>query len=269
MHIEKNVFDNIFNTIMDIKGKTKDNFKARKDLKLYCNRPELHVNEDERGKLFMPKASYSLTIEQKREVCNCIRNLRMLDGYASNISHCVKGDCEFYEIKSHDCHIFMQRLLPIAFKDLLSKPIWEALIELSHFFRDICSTVLRVKDMEQLEQNIVVILCKLEKIFPPGFFDSIEHLSIHLAYKAKVGGRVQYCWMHPFERFLHHLKKKVKNRAHVEASIVEAYLVEETSTFCSLYFDQHVETRLNRVLRNDDGGFVNPKGRLSIFTHSG
>ena len=36
MHIEKNFFDNIFNTVMDIKEKTKDNDKARKDLAPYC-----------------------------------------------------------------------------------------------------------------------------------------------------------------------------------------------------------------------------------------
>jgi len=36
MHVEKNVFDNVFNTVMDIKNKTKDNVKARMDLKEYC-----------------------------------------------------------------------------------------------------------------------------------------------------------------------------------------------------------------------------------------
>jgi hypothetical protein len=38
MHIEKNVFENIFNTVMDVKGKTKDNIKARLDVALFCNR---------------------------------------------------------------------------------------------------------------------------------------------------------------------------------------------------------------------------------------
>ncbi|KAL0405750.1 UNVERIFIED_CONTAM: hypothetical protein Slati_3888900 [Sesamum latifolium] len=33
MHIEKNIFDNIFNTIMNIKKKTKDNLNACRDLK--------------------------------------------------------------------------------------------------------------------------------------------------------------------------------------------------------------------------------------------
>ncbi|KAL0328155.1 UNVERIFIED_CONTAM: hypothetical protein Scaly_2248100 [Sesamum calycinum] len=41
MHIEKNVFHNIFNTVMDIKGKTKDNMNAHRDLKIICNHPEL------------------------------------------------------------------------------------------------------------------------------------------------------------------------------------------------------------------------------------
>ena len=34
MHIEKNVFENIFNTVMDVKGKTKDNIKSRLDIAL-------------------------------------------------------------------------------------------------------------------------------------------------------------------------------------------------------------------------------------------
>ncbi|KAK4384189.1 hypothetical protein Sango_3083000 [Sesamum angolense] len=39
--------------------------------------------------------------------------------------------------------------------------------------------------------------------------------------------------MYPFERFLRELKKKVKNKAHVEASIVE-----EIDLFTSQYFDR-------------------------------
>ena len=40
MHIEKTVFDNVFNTVMDIKDKTKDDIKARMDLKKYCRRKD-------------------------------------------------------------------------------------------------------------------------------------------------------------------------------------------------------------------------------------
>lgn len=70
-------------------------------------------------------------------------------------------------------------------------------------------------------------------------------------------------------RFLNHLKKKVTNRARVEASIVEAYLIEETSNFCALYFDTSIETRLNRASRNDDGGYTDEHDCLSVFHHPG
>jgi len=47
IHIEKNVFENIFNTVMDVKGKTKDNIKARLDVALFCNRKNMELVCDE------------------------------------------------------------------------------------------------------------------------------------------------------------------------------------------------------------------------------
>ena len=94
----------------------------------------------------------------------------------------------------------MQTLIPLAFRDLLTKGIWDALTEISHFFRDICSNKLNVKHIERLQTNIVETLYKLEMIFPPSFFESMEHLPIHLSFEAKAGGPVQYRWMYPFER---------------------------------------------------------------------
>jgi len=48
--------------------------------------------------------------------------------------------------------------------------------------------------------NIIKIIYKLEMIFPPSFFDSMELLPIDLLYEVKVGGPIQYRWMYPFER---------------------------------------------------------------------
>ncbi|GKV19755.1 hypothetical protein SLEP1_g29978 [Rubroshorea leprosula] len=55
-------------------------------------------------------------------------------------------------------------------------------------------------DMEIWQGKIVETICQLERIFPPSFFDSMEHLAIHLSYEAKVGGPVQFRWMYQFER---------------------------------------------------------------------
>ncbi|RDY09534.1 hypothetical protein CR513_06091, partial [Mucuna pruriens] len=76
--------------------------------------------------------------------------------------------------------------------------------------------------------------------------------------------------MYPFERFLHSLKNKVKNKARVEASICEAYLVEETSTFASFYYPDKIETRRTRIPRNVDSGEGSSSTPLiSIFNYPG
>jgi len=59
MHIKKNVFENIFNTITDVKGKTKDNIKARLDVALFCNRKNIELVCDE-SRVAKPRASFVL-----------------------------------------------------------------------------------------------------------------------------------------------------------------------------------------------------------------
>jgi len=200
MHIEKNLFENIFNTVMDVKGKTKDNIKARLDLALFCHRKNMELVFDG-SRVAKPRASFVLGKNAQLLVYKWLKSLRFPDRHASNISRLVNmEECRLYRMKSHDCHVFMQTLIPLAFCDLLSKGIWDALTEISHFFRDICSSKLKVDHIERLETNIVETIYKLEMIFPPSFFDSMEHLPIHLPYEAKVGGPVQYRWMYPFER---------------------------------------------------------------------
>jgi hypothetical protein len=44
--------------------------------------------------------------------------------------------------------------------------------------------------MEKLEKEILVLICKLEKIFPLGWFNPMQHLLIHIPYEAKVGSLV-------------------------------------------------------------------------------
>ena len=69
--------------------------------------------------------------------------------------------------------------------------MWKPLTKLSEYFKE-CSSTLRVDDLLVIEKNIHTILCKLERIVPPGLFNSMEHLPIQLAYKACVCGPIQY-----------------------------------------------------------------------------
>ena len=68
MHVEKNAFDNVFNTIMNIKGKTKDHDNACLDLAILCKRPKLELKYIN-GKPSKPKAAYVLRDGQIKEVC--------------------------------------------------------------------------------------------------------------------------------------------------------------------------------------------------------
>ena len=86
MHIEKNVFDNIFYTVMDVKHKTKDNMKAMMDLKEVCHRYELELQNLSNRIVLKPKASYTSTREQKKTICEWVQELKMHDGYASNLA---------------------------------------------------------------------------------------------------------------------------------------------------------------------------------------
>jgi hypothetical protein len=74
-------------------------------------------------------------------------------------------------VKSHDYHIFMKRLLPVMFCRYLNDNVWMALAELSHFYRQLCAKEIKKDMMEKLEDEIPVLLCKLEKIFPLGWFN--------------------------------------------------------------------------------------------------
>jgi hypothetical protein len=66
--------------------------------------------------------------------------------------------------------------------------------------------------MDKLEQQILVLVCKLEKIFPPGLFNPMQHLFVQLTYEAKVGAPVQYRWMYHIERTLNKLPAMVGNK---------------------------------------------------------
>lgn len=201
MHNEKNMAEALLVTCLDISEKTKDNVKARLDLASICDRPQYHLREKSNGGWEKPRALFCLTRPQKVAVLEWLKGLKFPDMYTANIRRGVKlTDLQITGLKSHDYRIFMERLLPIAFRGFIDNSIWLALAELSFFYRELCSKELDLENLKKLEEGIPVLVCKLEKIFPPGFFNVMQHLLIHLSYEARVGGPVQYRWMYPFER---------------------------------------------------------------------
>ena len=66
--------------------------------------------------------------------------------------------------------------------------VWRVLAKLSYFFHQLCAKELSRGVIDDLEKVAPVLLYKLEKIFPPGFFLAMQHLILHLPYKAQMGG---------------------------------------------------------------------------------
>lgn len=55
------------------------------------------------------------------------------------------------------------------------------LVHLCQYFKKLYSKVISVSEIEKMEAEIPEIMCQLEKVFPPSFFDIMVHLTIHLA----------------------------------------------------------------------------------------
>ncbi|KAL5538476.1 hypothetical protein UlMin_035499 [Ulmus minor] len=262
MHIEKNICDSLLGTLMGDPHKSKDTDNVRRDLQNLGIRYELHLYEDG-NRLMKPAAEYTFSEANRRNFCRFVRSVKFPDGFASNLSKNVaQNDSRIVGLKSHDYHVIMQRLLPVGCRPLVNKTISSTIIELCNFFNQLCARTVNVTDMVKAQDQLVIILCKLERIFPPAFFDIMIHLVLHLPEEAILGGPVYMRWMYPFERYLKRLKDYVRNSAKPEGSISEGYVVDEALTFCSRYFDD-IETRFNRPDRNDDG--IHRTRRLFVF----
>ncbi|KAL6193972.1 hypothetical protein ACLB2K_035056 [Fragaria x ananassa] len=272
MHIEKNVCKSVLATILDVNGKSKIDNESRRDLELLELMEDV-PNDEKRDKLELPSAPYTLTKVKKPKFCGKLYFQRFPDGYCSNIANCVKlQQCKIQGLKSHDHHVLMQQLLSVALKGLLPEGLRKTIWRLSSFFNELCQRVLDKKRLEELEDEIVLTLCLLERYFPPSFFDIMIHLTIHIGREAKLCGPVHFRWMYPFKRYLRTIY--VKNHARPEGSIAENYLADECLRFCGQYMKQ-VDAISSRRKRNegvDDETIVEGstllKGRSVILSDS-
>jgi hypothetical protein len=122
-----------------------------------------------------------------------MKRLKFSYGYTAGLRRSVNMTTgKLIGLKSHDYHIIMKRLLPIIFWGYFNDVVLMVLAELSYFYRQLCAKEIAVEIMQKLEKEIPVLQCKMEKFFPPRFFNSMQHLLIHFPYEAKVGGFVQY-----------------------------------------------------------------------------
>jgi hypothetical protein len=121
--------------------------------------------------------------------------------------------------------------------------------------------------MQRLEKEIAVLVCKMETVFPPGWFNAMQYLLVHIPWETRVGGLVQFRWMYSQETKLKKLRYMVHNKAWIEGCIVEAFTYKETTNFSSMYFshanNMNAPTTRYHVVRDV------PLSELSIFQWKG
>ena len=116
-------------------------------------RRELHP-EKRRTSTYLPPSLHTLSKADKQLLCRRLFDLKLPDGYSSNIGNCVSvEECKIMGLKSHDCHILIQQLLPVAIRGLMSKGPRDVITKLCRFFNYICQHVIDREKLMEYEES--------------------------------------------------------------------------------------------------------------------
>jgi hypothetical protein len=150
--------------------KTKDELKSRTDLVQFDLRPALHPILRPNGKHFLPPASYTLTVEEKKAFCQCLCGVQVLTCFSSNISKLVSmSDLSMFGYNSHDCHVMMMVFLTIVIRAIKPVHVKVLITCLCYFFNTISQKVIDRKELDNLKAYMIETMCMLEMCFPPSF----------------------------------------------------------------------------------------------------
>jgi hypothetical protein len=58
--------------------------------------------------------------------------------------------------------------------------LWKMFVELSYFYMQLFAKQVSMTMMQKFEKEILILVCKMEKVFPPGWFNAVQHLLVHL-----------------------------------------------------------------------------------------
>ena len=153
-------------------------------------REQLHPISQGR-RTYLPPACHTLSTAEKKSFCQCLRNVKVPQGYSSNIKSLVAlNDLKLVGLKSHDCHVLMQQLLPVAIRGILPDKVRVAITRLCFLFNAICSKVINPQQLDDLENEAAIVICQLEMYFPPSFLDIMVHLIVHLVREIRLCGPV-------------------------------------------------------------------------------
>ena len=105
---------------MGVYGKPKDSLEARQDLQGMKERDNLHLEKTDDGHHYLSPASYMLSKEERDSMFKCLSSIKVPSGFSSNIKGIINvPEKKFLNLKSHECHVLMTQLLPVALRGIL------------------------------------------------------------------------------------------------------------------------------------------------------
>lgn len=154
----------------------------RRDMELAGKMHELDLLQTRSGNYIKPKAPYVFSKREKREFLATVSSTKVPSGFSSTLTKHI-GEHRLNGLKSHDHHVLLQQILPAAIWNSLTRSVRETIIRLANLFQRICSKVIQTSEIPALRTLSAEVLCLLEINFPPGFFNIMTHLIVHLVDK--------------------------------------------------------------------------------------
>ncbi|MCO5580232.1 hypothetical protein L7F22_034098 [Adiantum nelumboides] len=139
-------------------------------------------------------------------------------------------------------------------RNACKEPLWISYKEINP------ETIVRARD------NAIEIVCLLEEHFPTSILNIQVHLLVHLVDEVEITGTVHARWMFFLERFMKTLKGFVRQRAQLEGSMAEGWLVQESCVFVSEYLSRSQNNALELWSTKDDDRVVGdvPQGNGNV-----
>jgi hypothetical protein len=163
MHCEMNITKNFLKTIT---GK-KDTVKVRGDLQRRGIRKYLWLVANPRRdeKMLKPTTLYVLSNCEFEVFARTIESVKMPSGYASNLGKYICSK-KYGTLKSHDYHMLIQQLLPLAIQGLLQLTVRTTVMQMCKVYRRICSKVYDPSQFQSLQNDVAESMAMLEMEFP-------------------------------------------------------------------------------------------------------
>ena len=134
-------------------------------------RKDLHPIDKENGRYELPPASYNLTRDEKKAMCESFRGIRVPSHFTSNIRKLVSmTDLSLCGYNCHDCHVLLMLFLLIAIRVI--KPVYVRMVitRLCYFFNRISQKVIDEDGLQDLKEFIGGNYDTTRDVLPSGVF---------------------------------------------------------------------------------------------------